>query len=148
MPWRDAREMLRDAEIFWLSTVRSDDRPHVTSPVAIGLDEALHFCTRPAERKARNLALNPRCAITTGCNSFGSGFDLVIEGDAERVREDDSLRRLADQFTEKSGWEFSVREGGFFTEEGGDALVFRVSPRTVFGFGKGEPFSQTRWQFT
>jgi len=29
----------------------------------------------------------------------------------------------------------------------GAAWVFEVSPTKVFGFGKGEPFSQTRWRF-
>jgi hypothetical protein len=29
----------------------------------------------------------------------------------------------------------------------GKVLVFRVDPATVFGFGKGTPYSQTRWRF-
>jgi hypothetical protein len=29
-----------------------------------------------------------------------------------------------------------------------EALVFRVAPTTAFGFGKGTPFSQTRWGFS
>ena len=28
-PWAEARKNLEDAEIFWLSTVRPDGRPHV-----------------------------------------------------------------------------------------------------------------------
>jgi hypothetical protein len=27
------------------------------------------------------------------------------------------------------------------------AQVYRLSPKTVFGFGKGDVFSQTRWRF-
>lgn len=30
--------------------------------------------------------------------------------------------------------------------EAEDALVYRVTPTTVFGFGKGKRFSQTRWR--
>lgn len=30
---------------------------------------------------------------------------------------------------------------------GGAASVFAIVPVTNFGFGKGEPFSQTRWCF-
>ena len=29
-PWPEAREVLANAEIYWLSTVRPDGRPHVT----------------------------------------------------------------------------------------------------------------------
>ena len=28
-PWAEARECLEKAEVYWLSTVRSDGRPHV-----------------------------------------------------------------------------------------------------------------------
>jgi hypothetical protein len=31
--------------------------------------------------------------------------------------------------------------------KGGEAWVFEVAPTKVFGFGKGQPFSQTRWRF-
>ena len=43
-------------------------------------------------------------------------------------------------------WRFEVRDGAF-DHEHGRALVFEVAPRTAFGFGKGETFSQTRWRF-
>ena len=29
----------------------------------------------------------------------------------------------------------------------GNVLVLRLAPETGFGFGKGEPYSQTRWKF-
>src|SRR5688572_32517124 len=54
-PWEKARELLQKAEVYWLSTVRPDGRPHVTSLVAVWLDNALYFCTGKTERKAKNL---------------------------------------------------------------------------------------------
>src|SRR5205809_8017907 len=93
--WAEARGHLEDAEIFWISTVRPDGRPHVTPLIAVWLDDTLYFCTGPEERKARNLASNPHCALTTGCNAF-DGLDLVVEGDAVRVTDDAELRRIAD----------------------------------------------------
>jgi hypothetical protein len=45
-----------------------------------------------------------------------------------------------------SFWHFDVRDGAIH-HGSGHAYVFAVAPRTVFGFGKGEPFSQTRWRF-
>src|SRR5215203_282242 len=65
-PWAEAREHLEEAEVYWLSTVRLDGRPHVTPLVAVWLDGVLYFCTGPHERKARNLGQNPHCVLTTG----------------------------------------------------------------------------------
>jgi hypothetical protein len=44
-------------------------------------------------------------------------------------------------------WPFEV-QNGHFDHGPGKAVVLAVAPGTVFGFGKGEPFSQTRWRFT
>ncbi len=146
--WAAGRERIEAAELFWISTVRPDGRPHVTPLIAVWLDGAACFCTGAEERKARNLAENPRCVLTTGCNLLGEGLDVVIEGEAVRVDEDAELARIADAYERKYGsdWHFDVGDGAFHHGDGGEALVFEVAPTTVFGFGKGE-YSQTRWRF-
>ena len=148
-PWGEARKRLEDAEVSWLSTVRPDGRPHVTPLMTVWLDGTLYFCTGPAERKADNLARNPHCILTTGCNTFAEGLDLVVEGDAKRVRDDARLQRVADVYEAKYGreWHYEVRAGAFHHEPG-EAWVFEVAPTTVFGFGKGATASQTRWRFS
>jgi hypothetical protein len=154
-PWADAAAALDGAELWWVTTVRADGRPHVTPLLAVWQDGALHFCTGPGEQKARNLEGNDRCSLVTGVNDQ-QGLDLVVEGRAVRVTDEGRLRRLADAWVEKYGedWRFDVRDGAFVHGEdslGGDgpsaAHVFEVRPTTVFGFGKGETFSQTRWRF-
>jgi general stress protein 26 len=150
--WAEAQKHLERAEIFWISTVRPDGRPHVTPLIAVWLDAALYFCTGPEERKARNLAENRHCILMTGCNALDEGFDLVVEGDAAKVSDDAKLRRVADAYVSKYGsdWRFGVRDGAFVhagAHEGSVALVYEVAPRTAFRFGKGEEFSQTRWRF-
>ena len=146
--WTEGQRQLAAAELSWLSTVRPDGRPHVTPLLTVWFEGALHFCTGEQERKARNLAANPRVALTTGNNTWRGGLDLVVEGVAERVRDRVRLQELADAWEGKYGhdWHFDVVEGGF---EGGQgtALVFRVEPVTAFGFGK-DPHSQTRWRFS
>ncbi|MDN3020676.1 pyridoxamine 5'-phosphate oxidase family protein [Streptomyces sp. S.PB5] len=146
--WSEAVKILTGAELFWISTVRPDGRPHVTPLPAVWSRDALHFCTGPEERKALNLAANPHVVLTTGTNTWNRGYDLVVEGEAARVADDGRLRELAAAWEEKYGefWRFEVRDGCFHHGPG-RALVFSVAPRTVFGFGKGEPFSQTRWRF-
>ena len=144
-PWSEARELLEKAGIYWLTTVRPDGRPHVTPLFAVWLDGALFFCTGPSERKAKNLEFNSHCAITTGCNVI-EGLDLVVEGDAENVSDEARLQAVAGRFASKYDWHYAVRDGAFYGE-GGRADVYEVAPTTVFGFGKGEVSSQTRYRF-
>src|SRR6266508_5603416 len=54
-PWAEVVEVLSRSEMFWLSTVRREGRPHVTPLPAIWLDGTLHFCAGAAEQKAKNL---------------------------------------------------------------------------------------------
>jgi nitroimidazol reductase NimA-like FMN-containing flavoprotein (pyridoxamine 5'-phosphate oxidase superfamily) len=137
--WAEGRAGLETAEVYWLSTVRPDGRPHVTPIVGVWLDGALYFCTGPSEGKAKNLAQNSHCVITTGSNVL-DGLDLVVEGEAARVTDDAQLRRVADRFASKydEPFRFIVRDG---------ALVFEVNPLKALGFGTGKSFSQTRWRF-
>ncbi len=138
---------LADAQVYWLSTVRPDGRPHVTPLISVWLDDALYFCTGPAERKAKNLAQNPHCVLTTGSSALNEGLDLVLEGDARKVTDDVQLNRIADAYESKYGsdWHFDVRDGAFYGD-GGQALVYEVDPSTGFGFKKGK-YAQTRWRF-
>jgi len=146
--WTTARTQLEQAEMFWISTVRPDGRPHVTPLIAVWADDALYFCTGADERKAKNLAHNSQCILTTGCNAYAEGLDLVVEGEAVLVRDDSVLQRIADLYVTKYGsdWRFTVQDGAFVSE-GNVAQVYKVAPVTAFGFGRGATASQTRWRF-
>ena len=147
--WSEGRELLERAELYWLSTVRPDGRPHVTPLISVWLDDRLYFCTGDSERKAKNLAGNPYCVITTGCNGIQAGLDLVIEGEARPIHDDTMLQKVADTYESKYGkaWRFTVRDGIFNGDDGNAAVVYELIPATAFGFGKGKSFSQTRWRF-
>jgi nitroimidazol reductase NimA-like FMN-containing flavoprotein (pyridoxamine 5'-phosphate oxidase superfamily) len=54
--WARGRATLASADLYWLSTVRPDGRPHVTPLLGVWFAAALYFCTGPDERKAKNLA--------------------------------------------------------------------------------------------
>jgi general stress protein 26 len=145
-PWADVVDVLTKSEMFWLSTVRRDGRPHVTPLPAFWLDGALHFCTGAAEQKTMNLAAQAECILTTGTNDFRSGLDVVVEGAAERVTDDAKLQRLAALWKSKIDWAYEVEDGAFRDGEQ-TALVFAVVPSKVLAFGKGDPYSQTRYRF-
>jgi predicted pyridoxine 5'-phosphate oxidase superfamily flavin-nucleotide-binding protein len=57
--WNDTRQALEKAELFWITTVRRDGRPHTTPLVAVWLDDAMYLCTGPSEQKAVNLTPQP-----------------------------------------------------------------------------------------
>lgn len=145
--WSEVVQVLSAAEIFWLSTVRADGRPHVTPLPAVWVDGVLHFCVGDQEQKSKNLETNPRCALTTGSNQLRSGLDVVVEGDAERISDETRLRRLARLWKSKLHWPFEVQGGAFRDAAGRRGLVFGLRPTKVLAFGKGEPFSQTRYTF-
>jgi nitroimidazol reductase NimA-like FMN-containing flavoprotein (pyridoxamine 5'-phosphate oxidase superfamily) len=145
-PWDDTQRVIDDAELFWISTVRRDGRPQVTPLSAVWQDGALHFCTGAAEQKGVNLANNAHCTLTTGNNTWKSGLDVVIEGDAHRITDEGRLVRLADAWETKyhGDWHFDVANGAF-QGEGGEAVVFEVIPTKILAFAKGD-FAQTRYR--
>jgi pyridoxamine 5'-phosphate oxidase-like protein len=148
-PWAEARAQLERAKAYWLSTVRPDGRPHVTTVAAVWVNDALHFTTGRGERKAKNLAQNTNCVITTGTNAF-EGLDVVVEGEAVVVTEEARLQDLADGYIAKYDhlFVFQVREDRLWIEASEDpVLAYELRPTKAFGFGKGESFSQTRWRF-
>ena len=149
--WASGRQMLEDAEVYWVSSVRPDGRPHVTPLLGIWLNGAMYFCTGDGERKARNLESNPQCVLTTGCNNL-DGLDVVVEGKVSRVSEVGELHSAADAYESKYGSHFTSPDGTWFGL--GDAIrqgnvgLYRVDTARILGFAKGETFSQTRWEFS
>jgi general stress protein 26 len=139
--------VLAEAQLFWLTTVRADGRPHVTPLVAVWLDGAAYFTTGGTEQKAVNLRGNPHVVLTTGCNGWDSGLDVMVEGDAVRVFDQALLERLAGAWRGKwdGQWQFEARDGAFHHGQG-EALVFAVKPTKVLAFGKGT-FTHTRHRF-
>jgi general stress protein 26 len=145
--WDATRQVLEDAQMFWITTVRTDGRPHVSPLVAVWLDGALHFATGETEQKAHNLRANPNVILTTGCNTWDRGLDVVVEGMAVQVHDETRLERLAEAWTRKwdGRWRYEPRAGRFH-QDTGEALVFEVAPSKVLTFGKA-PFSHTRHRF-
>jgi general stress protein 26 len=145
--WSEVEEVLDQAELYWLTTVRSDGRPHVTPLIGVFEDGAVHFCTGAREQKARNLEHSTQVALTTGNNSWAKGLDVVVEGAAVRVKARKALQGLSDSYVEKYGseWRFEVGDG-VFVASSGDDLVFRIKPEKVLAFAK-DPHGQTTFRF-
>lgn len=151
-PWARGREQLASAQVYWLSTVRPNSRPHVTPLLGVWNGGGLYFCTGSSERKAKNLTHNANCILTTGRNDLDDGLDVVVEGEASPVTDEAELHRVAGAFESKYGSLFTAPEGAWFglgdAIRTGGAILYRVVPSTVFGFGRGTRYSQTRWRFS
>jgi nitroimidazol reductase NimA-like FMN-containing flavoprotein (pyridoxamine 5'-phosphate oxidase superfamily) len=150
--WQQVSDALAAAELYWVTTVRRDGRPHITPLVGIWIDDAFVFCTGPDEQKAHNLDHSSSVAITTGANTWNDGLDVVVEGDAERVKGRDALTKLAEAVRKKydGDWDFTPVDDGFgHTDDSGDshiAFVYRVPPAKVLAFAKS-PHGQTTFRF-
>lgn len=147
--WADAHRQLAEARHYWLTTVRPDGRPHVMPLFGVWLDDALYFTANPATRKARNLADDPRCAVAASSDDL----DLILEGEARRVRDEPTVRRVAEAYASKYGWPLTVRpDGGFDAPYGAPSAgpppyePYRFVPLVGFGLGLDEPFGATRWR--
>ena len=143
--WATVASVLDAAELFWLSTIRADGRPHTTPLVGIWVDESFVFCTGPTEQKYRNLEHHAAVTVVTGTNTWKTGLDVVIEGAATRVTGAPTLRSLADGYRTKYGddWDFAV-DDEVFDPDGESAHVFRVTPTKILAFAKA-PHGQTRF---
>ena len=151
--WEVARRVLETADLFLLSTVRSDGRPHVTPLVAVWHDETLYFTSNEDAQKAVNLRGNPHVVLTTGDHQRG-GLSVVVEGDAVQITDQDMLERLASVWATKwnGSWPYQVRNGYLYLYDEerqqvltDNNLVFAVKPGKAFSFAIGE--GQTRHQF-
>jgi hypothetical protein len=148
--WQQVRDALTAAELYWLTTVRRDGRPHTTPLVGAWVDDGFVFCTGPEEQKAQNLANSTGVTVTTGVNTWKDGLDVIVEGVAERLTGRDVLVPLADAIREKyrGEWDFTPTEDGFGHSDNSGAShiahVYLVPPAKVLAFAKS-PHGQTRF---
>ncbi len=139
LPWSWATERLTRSHDYWVATTRSDGRPHVMPVWGIWWDGALWFSSGLRSRKARNLAADPRCAITTD-NALEP---VVLEGTAGAVREPDAIRGFAERLGAKYETNYDV---DFFDPDVNG--TYCVAPTWVFGLLESDfEGSPTRWTF-
>ncbi|WP_052745994.1 pyridoxamine 5'-phosphate oxidase family protein [Allosalinactinospora lopnorensis] len=146
--WERALSELRRAQTYWLATVRPDGRPHAVPVLAVVVDGVVHFCANEQSRKARNLELDSHCVITAS----GETLDLVVEGEAAAVSDEAEIRRVAEEYAAKYGWQPEARDGALWADGAPTAgpppyQVRRVVPTTVFGFPTTDASVPTRWRF-
>jgi len=152
IPWSRVLEALaadkRDGETSFLATTRPDGRPHLAGVGAVWDDGTVYFVSGAGTRKSRNIAENANCSIAMALK----GIDLVFEGAAKRVTDDETLHRLAKRYAD-GGWPAEVKDGAFTYEYSAPSAgpppwdLYAVKPRTVVGVLSEAPGGATRWRF-
>jgi hypothetical protein len=139
LPWPEVERRLTVSHDYWCATVCPDGRPHVMPVWGVWLDGRLWFSSGLRSRKARNLAADPRCTLTTD----DARDPAVLEGIAERVTRPDGIAAFADAV--------NAKYGGGVTVEFLDPAVngsYAVRPVRVFALSEADfAGSPTRWTF-
>jgi hypothetical protein len=136
-----------DRHTCWLTTLDADGGPHVTGIGAMWAHGRFWFETGPSTRKARNVARDPRCALSLAT----AEFDLTVEGTAERVSDPDTVAELAALWA--VDWPVSVDDSGtaltaeFSAPSAGPPpwYVYRITPRAMTALATTGRGGATRW---
>lgn len=134
LPWSWAEQRLATSRNYWLNTVRPGGRPHTMPVWAVWYEGILYLSTARTSVKARNLAADPRCTITTERGDEA----VILEGEATVVDDHDLLRPVWDAYKAKYDWDVA-----------GESM-FAVRPGKAFAFIETtEDFANTatRWTF-
>ena len=139
LPWSWAEEQLTRSRTFWLATRWPDGRPHVMPVWAIWHDQTLLFSSSKRSRKARNLANDPRCVLTTDDPQNA----VVVDGVAELITE----RQELEAFLAAENAKYATTYGFEMVDPSANSC-FRLKPSWAFGL-RAENFagSPTRWRF-
>lgn len=139
-----------DRHTCWLATNDPDGAPHVTGMGAIWHDGAFWFETGRTSRKGRNLARDPRCALSVATREF----DLVVTGEAALVDDPATVADLAARWNDE-GWPCRPDESGtaltadFSAPSAGPPPwhVYRLTPSSAVALQTVDPGGATRWTF-
>ncbi len=144
LPWRWASDRLMQGRTYWLATSRPDARPHVMPVWGVWFNDAFFFSTGEQSRKARNLANNSQCsvALETDLLRRSKRKDrikdaVIVEGMAELIKDSRLRKKFSRAYEDKYAWDMQK-----FNEP-----IYRVRPKTVFGFTDGFNQTATRWTF-
>jgi hypothetical protein len=139
LPWRWAVARLERSHDYWVATVRPDRRPHVMPAWGVWMDDAQWFSSSRGSRRARNLAANAHCAITTD-NAYEP---VVIEGEAASIDGPAAIGTFVAEINRKYETDYAI---DFFNPT--DNACFQVRPTWAFGLTEADfTGTPTRWTF-
>jgi PPOX class probable F420-dependent enzyme len=139
-----------DRHTCWLTTLNPDGSPHVTGVGALWADGTFWFETGERTRKGRNLARDPRCALSVATRDF----DLVLEATAGQVTDPPVVAAMAERWA-AGGWPARVDDTGraltaeFSAPSAGPPpwFIYRLNVHAATALETVAPGGATRWRF-
>jgi pyridoxine/pyridoxamine 5'-phosphate oxidase len=139
LDWAEAERRLTVSHDYWCATVRPDGAPHVMPVWGVWLDGRLWFSSGLGSRKARNLAADPRCALTTD----DTQNPVVVEGLAVRVVDLDRIAAFVVAVNAK--YDAGMTTAFLDPDVNGS---YAVAPERAFALSHDDfTGSPTRWRF-
>jgi nitroimidazol reductase NimA-like FMN-containing flavoprotein (pyridoxamine 5'-phosphate oxidase superfamily) len=139
LPWSWAEERLASSHDFWLATVTPAGVPHLMPVWGIWQAGRLWFSSSNGSRKARNLAAEPRCTVSTS----NPAEPVVMQGQAARVSDREALAGLLAAENAKYGTSY-----GWEMVDPVSNSVFALRPEWVFALDSADfTGSPTRFTF-
>ena len=123
LPWSWAEDRLARSRNYWLATVTPSGAPHLMPVWGVWQESGLWFSSANGSRKARNLANDSRCMLSTD----DPLEPVVVGGTARRISDHAALERMLAVENTKYGTEYG--EGMVDPEFNS---VFELRPEWVF----------------
>jgi len=145
LPWSWAEQRLKRSHNYWVTTIKPttgkpDGSPHTMVVWGLWQDGRFLFSTGSQSRKARNLALNPNCVVSTEHAQEA----VIVEGVAE-IADVAARRKLIPAYEKKYKFDLSTMKDDLLSMK---EPVFAVRPRVVFAlWEKHFQGKSTRWKF-
>jgi hypothetical protein len=132
----------------FLGTVSPGGRSHIVPFGPMWFEGHMYFTSGPGTLKSRNLSQNPSCSIAGRVQ----GMDIVLEGTASIVTENETLETLAAQYRER-GWPAEVEDGAFTAPFNAQSAgpppwnLYRFDCQVAHAVTVEEPYCATLWRF-
>ena len=140
IPWNKVDNWLRAFRSIWISTTRSDGRPHAVPVWFIWEDAHLYFISARSLQKSKNLAHQSWVVV-----HLGDGDDVVIlEGPTRIITEREELERIDTAYRAKYVDPGSGAQATIFEPE---ADLYRVDVKHIMAWQYGTVANRTDWKF-
>jgi uncharacterized pyridoxamine 5'-phosphate oxidase family protein len=123
--WRAIEARLSRESTIWLSTVRSDGRPHLAPLWYVWVNGKLYVCTGRETQKFANLVQNQNVALALP----DAANVIIIEGEAHTA-ERALIEPLAEHFYHKYEWDFRY-------DDTADWRLIEITPFKIMAWGDG-----------
>jgi hypothetical protein len=140
LDWDATIELLANAQVYWVCTVRAQGRPHAVPVWGLWWRNSFVFSAARDSLKVRNLRRLPAVVV-----HVDSGQDVaIVDGNGAEVTDRADLGELGPLFTDKYGRGIGV-EYDFVSDAPTMMAVIAVRAEVVQSWHAGLGFVATKW---